>query len=57
MHTQRDIKNFGKSQFAFVTSKDGQQIAVSYRKLRKIPTERTWRELERRVSFAAPEAQ
>lgn len=53
----RELIHFGNRLVAFVSQVSGGLTAVSYRVCFKLPTERTWRTLERQCSFEATEAQ
>lgn len=54
---RRNIVNFGGVRYAFVSLTYRGMIATVSRRLRKLPTERTWKQLERLLTFDAPEAQ
>lgn len=53
----REVVNFGHVNVAFVTERRGDIDAVSCATVRSIMTEAKWLELERMLSFEAPEAQ
>jgi hypothetical protein len=57
MHMTRELIHFGNRLVAFVFMTRGTLTAVSHRVCFKLPTERTWRTLERQCSFEAVEAQ
>jgi hypothetical protein len=57
MHMSRELIHFGNRLVAFVMLVCGERTAVSYNVCYKLPTERTWRTLERQCSFDAEEAQ
>jgi hypothetical protein len=54
---RRELIHFGNRLVAFVMLVCGERTAVSYNVCYKLPTERTWRSLERQCSFDAEEAQ